>query len=256
MLGIELKDVSLIYPIYGANSRSFKTKIINVATGGRLNRDSGNITVEALKGISFQLEKGDRLALIGNNGAGKSTLLKVIAKIYEPTKGYVHIKGRESCLFDIMMGMDQELNGYENIKLRGIILGLQNSEIRRIVPLVEEFAELGDFIKMPIKTYSSGMKVRLAFGIIVNIFSEILLIDEIINVGDIQFMEKAKRHMQNLIRTSDIMVLSTHDLQAIRELCNKVLWLEQGKIKQYGSVEEVLPVYQNRASECLLTNGI
>lgn len=243
MVEIELDNVFLNYPIYGINARSLKTTILDYATGGRLIRGGGSIEVEALKKITFQLKKGDRLALIGRNGAGKSTLLKTIAKIYEPTMGHVRVKGRTSCLFDIMMGMDHELNGYENIKLRGLILGLSNLEIKRVIPKVEEFAELGGFMKMPLKTYSSGMKVRLAFGIIVNVFSEILLIDEVINAGDIQFMEKAKKHMINLIHSSDILVLSTHDTHSIREFCNKALWLEEGAIKHYGLIEEVLPKY-------------
>lgn len=247
MVQIELDKVSLVYPVYGADARSLKTTILQFATGGRIDRDSSKISVEALKEISLKLEKGDRLGLVGHNGAGKSTLLKVLAQIYEPTKGRVHIQGRVNSLFDIMIGMDQELNGYENIILRCLILGLSKNEAKKIVPHVEEFAELGDFMKMPIKTYSSGMRIRLAFGIIVNVFAEILLIDEIVNVGDARFMKKAKEHMQNLVRASDIMVLSTHDTQLMREFCTKGLWLEQGKIKCIGPLEEVLSSYlQNR----------
>jgi ABC-type polysaccharide/polyol phosphate transport system ATPase subunit len=244
MACVEIKNVSLMYPIYGSNARSFKATLINKATGGRLGQNSGSIVVEALKDVSFKLEKGDRLALIGHNGAGKSTLLKVLAHIYEPTKGFVNVKGRVNCLFDIMMGMDHELNGYENILLRGLILGLSKSEIRKIIPLVEEFSELGDFMKMPIKSYSSGMKVRLAFGIITNVFSEVLLIDEIVNVGDAKFIEKAKAQMKSLVHQSEFMVLSSHDTHVIREFCNKALWLEKGTVKFFGSVEEVFKIYQ------------
>jgi ABC-type polysaccharide/polyol phosphate transport system ATPase subunit len=243
MASIELQKVSLLYPVYGADARSFKTTLLNMATGGRLDRDSGNIMVEALKNVDLQLEKGDRLALLGHNGAGKSTLLKVLAQIYEPTSGYLKIQGQANCLFDIMMGMDHELNGYENIMLRGLILGLSKQEIRKIIPQVEEFGELGDFMKMPIKTYSSGMKLRLAYGVITSVFSEILLIDEIVNVGDAQFMEKAKNRMKSLVHQSDIMILSTHDVNIIKELCNKILWLEKGVIKCLGTVEEVLKIY-------------
>lgn len=246
MVKIELENVSLVYPVYGADARSLKTTMLHLATGGRIDRDSRSISVEALKEISLQLERGDRLALIGHNGAGKSTLLKVLAQIYEPTSGKVQIKGQVNALFDIMVGMDQELNGYENIIVRGLILGLSKAEIQKIVPRVAEFSELGDFMKMPIKTYSSGMKIRLAFGIIVNVFSEILLIDEIVNVGDARFMKKAKEHMQNLIRESEIMVLSTHDTQLILQFCNKGLWLEHGKIKSIGPIDEVLAAYHSK----------
>lgn len=241
---VELENVSLAYPVYGANSRSFKATLIKVATGGRLETSSTNVIVEALKDVSFRLEKGDRLALLGHNGAGKSTLLKVLAQIYEPTKGLVNVKGRVNCLFDIMMGMDHELNGYENITLRGLILGLSKAEIRKIIPQIEEFSELGDFMKMPIKSYSSGMKVRLAFGIITSVCSDILLIDEIVNVGDAQFIEKAKARIEGLINQSEFMVLSTHDTHLVKKLCNKALWLEHGNVKCFGSVEEVLKIYR------------
>lgn len=245
MAYVEVKNVSLAYPVYGSNARSFKATLINKATGGHLGQNSGSVVVEALKDVSFKLEQGDRLALIGHNGAGKSTLLKVLAHIYEPTKGIVNVNGRVNCLFDIMMGMDHEMNGYENILLRGLILGLSKPEIRKIIPKVEAFAELGDFMKMPIKSYSSGMKVRLAFGIITNIFSEILLIDEIVNVGDTKFLEKAKTQMKDLVHQSEFMVLSSHDTRVIQEFCNKALWLEKGSVQFFGSVEEAFKMYRS-----------
>lgn len=244
MACVEVENVSLTYPIYGTNARSFKATLLNLATGGRLERGDKSVIVEALKGVSFKLEKGDRLALLGHNGAGKSTLLKVLANIYEPTKGVVNVKGRTNCLFDIMMGMDHELNGYENITLRSLILGLSKQEVRKIIPQVEEFAELGDYMKMPIKSYSSGMKVRLAFGLITHVFSEVLLIDEIVNVGDAKFIEKATAQMYKLINQSEFMVLSTHDTHIVKKLCNKALLLENGALKYMGGVEEALTMYQ------------
>jgi ABC-2 type transport system ATP-binding protein/lipopolysaccharide transport system ATP-binding protein len=244
MAFIEVENVSLTYPIYGSNARSFKTALVNIATGGRIDKNNGSIAVEALKDVSFHLEKGDRLALIGHNGAGKSTLLKVLAKIYEPTTGVVNVEGRTNCLFDIMMGMDHELNAYENILLRGLILGLSKLEVRKIVPKVEEFAELGDFMKVPIKSYSAGMKVRLAFGIITCVSSEILLIDEIVNVGDAKFIEKAKMQMKNLVAQSEFMVLSTHDINVSKEFCNKALLLDKGSIRFFGHIEDALNQYK------------
>lgn len=239
MAHIELEDVSLVYPVYGVNARSLKKSLLNIAVGGRLSQEKGCVEVEALKDISFKLQSGDRLGIIGHNGAGKTSLLKVLAQIYEPTQGTVRISGQTSCLFDIMMGLDQELTGYENILLRGLILGLSKPEIKKIVPDIEEFAGLGQFMKMPIKTYSAGMMVRLAFGIVTSISCDILLVDEIVNVGDAGFMEKAKKRMEDLIHRSDIMVLSTHDHQIIKEFCNKVLWLEKGHIKFFGDIDEV-----------------
>ena len=238
MAHIELEKISLTYPIYGADARSLKTSMINFATGGRLDGASGLVKVEALKNINLRLEDGDRLGLIGHNGAGKTTLLKVLAQIYEPTSGTLKISGRTNCIFDIMMGMDVELTGYENITLRGLILGLSKQEIKRAIPDIEEFAQLGDFIKMPVKSYSAGMLIRLAFGIITSISSDILLVDEIVNVGDAQFMDKAKTRITSLVHRSKIMVLSSHDNRVIKELCNKALVLDQGRIKFFGSIEE------------------
>ncbi len=232
-----------VYPIYGTNARSFKSALIHLATGGRISSNKGNIHVEALKDVSFTLEKGDRLALLGHNGAGKSTLLKVLAKIYEPTQGEVRVKGRVHCLFDIMMGMDHELNGYENITLRGLILGLSKQKIREIIPLVEDFTELGGFLKMPIKSYSAGMKVRLAFGIIMSVACEIFLIDEIVNVGDAKFLQKANAWMKRRVDECDAVVLSTHDTHIVKEFCNKALWLKEGQIQGFGTVDEVLKVF-------------
>ncbi|MBS0620519.1 MAG: ABC transporter ATP-binding protein [Verrucomicrobia bacterium] len=244
MAKISVEQLSLTYPVYGANSRSIKTALLHAATGGRINTGQTKILVEALKEVNFCLETGDRLALIGHNGAGKSTLLKVLAQIYEPSSGRVFVEGRSNCLFDIMMGMELELNAYENIRIRGLILGLSKEEIARITPDIEAFAELGDFMRVPIKAYSAGMKVRLAFAIITSIRSEILLIDEIVSVGDASFMQKAKERMRSLVHQADILVLSTHDHSVIREFCNKALWLEHGQIKQFGPVESVLSSYR------------
>ncbi len=240
MASIQLKDVSLAYPVYGASARRLTNTILSAAVGGRLLKDNGIVEVEALKNVNLTLKTGDRVGLIGHNGAGKTSLLKILAQIYEPTKGIANISSQANCLFDIMMGMDFELTGYENILLRGLILGLSKKECRKIMPDIEAFAELGEFMKMPIKTYSSGMLVRLAFGIITSIPSEILLIDEVVNVGDANFMGKAKARIVNLIHRSDIMVLSTHDLRLIREFCNKVVLLEKGKVKFYSDIDEII----------------
>ena len=237
---IELKDVSLDYPVYGTSSRSLKNKVLHLATGGRLNDDEKIVRVEALKNINLNLEVGDRLGLIGHNGAGKTSLLKVLAQIYEPSRGTVKITGKTNCLFDIMVGIDSSLTGYDNIFLRGLILGYTKQQIANAIPAIEEFAELGAYMRMPLKSYSSGMLLRLAFGIITSVRSEILLIDEIVNVGDARFIEKAKARMTSLIHESDIMVLSTHDNTTIKEFCNKALWLEKGEIKLFGPVDEVL----------------
>ena len=246
---IRLENIGLSYPIYGANARSFKSGIINIATGGRLQKNHGNIMVEALKDISFELQPGDRLGLVGHNGAGKTTLLKVLGQIYTPLQGKLQIEGRFNSLFDISMGFDSEATGYENILLRGMLLGLSRSESRALIPDIEAFAELGAFMQMPIKTYSAGMLVRLGFGTITSIPSEILLIDEVVNVGDASFKEKAKQRMLKLIAQAEIMVLSTHDLKTMQELCNKALWLEHGQVKMFGTVDTVFSAYQKALAQ-------
>lgn len=244
MAKIELENVFLEYPVYGTHSRSLKTSMLNFATGGRLNRNERTVKVEALKNIKLKLQDGDRLGLIGHNGAGKTSFLKLLAEIYEPTKGKVNISGRTNCLFDIMVGLDPGLTGYENIFVRGLIMGCSRQEIEKAIPQIEEFSELGAFLKMPLKTFSAGMVLRLAFGIVTSIHSEILLVDEVVNVGDARFMSKAKERMRSLIHQSDILVLSTHDHLLMKEFCNKALILSQGEIKHFGPVDEVLEFYK------------
>lgn len=247
MSHILLENVSLSYPVFGANGRSFKTGLVKMATGGTVGKTHHQLWIEALKNINLHLQSGDRLGLIGHNGAGKTTLLKVLAEIYEPTTGSISIQGRSSCLFDMMMGMDNESTGYENIVLRGLLLGLSRTSIKNLIPDIEAFAALGEFMKMPIKTYSSGMRIRLAFAIITSLPSDILLLDEVMNVGDVRFMEKAKVRMKNLIHKADILVLSTHDPLIMKEFCNKALWLEHGTIKAIGNIDTVLHQYQQEA---------
>lgn len=245
MAHLILNNVSLSYPVFGANGRSFKSGLFKMATGGAVAKNHNHVWVEALKNISLNIQSGDRVGLIGHNGAGKTTLLKLLAEIYEPTTGSISIQGRSNCLFDMMMGMDNESTGYENIMLRGLLLGLSRREVKALVPDIEAFADLGEFMKMPIKTYSSGMRVRLAFGIITSLPSDILLLDEVMNVGDAHFMEKAKVRMKNLIHKADILVLSTHDPLIMKEFCNRALWLEHGHIKFYGDIDETLEKYMN-----------
>jgi ABC-2 type transport system ATP-binding protein/lipopolysaccharide transport system ATP-binding protein len=249
MAHIELNDVSLVYPIYGTHSRSLKMSVLQAATGGKFIKDKPTVAVQALDTINFRLENGDRLGLIGHNGAGKTTLLKVLAKIYHPTSGKLHVSGKLNSLFDIMVGMDHGLTGYENIMLRGLILGLSKKQISHLTSEIEEFAELGEFLHLPLSSYSSGMLVRLGFAIITSISSEILLIDEVVSVGDARFIERAKERITSLIDQSHILVLSTHDHDVIKTFCNKVLWLEQGRIKMFGPTEEVFQQHSKPGSK-------
>ncbi len=238
MAFIELEHACLDYYLYGTSSRSFKSALLQAATGGILKKEENILKVQALKDITLKLEEGDRLGLIGHNGAGKSTLLRLLAKIYEPTSGKVEVSGLTNCLFDLLVGLDSSLTGYENIKLRGLISGLHPKLVQESIPQITDFAELGGFIHMPIKTYSAGMLVRLGFSIVTHINTEILLIDEVVSVGDAGFVTKAKQKMKDLINKTKIVVISTHDHNLIKEFCNRILCLEHGKVKFLGKTEE------------------
>lgn len=240
---IKLKNISLTYPVYGSSSRNFKTALINLATGGMIEKHNEIVHVKALNNISFTLNSGDKLAIFGHNGAGKSTLLKTIAQIYAPTQGSIELSGSTSCLFDLMMGMDPEITGKENIVLRARIAGLTKMQAEDLIYKVEEFAELGNFINMPFKTYSAGMQVRLAFGIITNIHAKIILIDEVINVGDQKFIKKAQDQIEKLVKNAEIMVLSTHDINTAKKFCNKGLLLKKGNLISFGKIEDILLDY-------------
>lgn len=246
MANINLNKVSISFPIYNVNARSFKKSFIRLATGGKVAEQSKHVVVNALQQISLSLTDGDRLGLIGHNGSGKSTLLRLIAQIYEPTSGTVEIEGRIFPMLDIMHGIEAEFTGVENILSRGTILGLNRSKIRQRIAEIAEFSGLGDYIHMPIRTYSSGMMVRLAFAISTTTHPEILLIDEIFGAGDANFMEKARQRMINLLEQSSIVVLTTHSNELIKEFCNKVLLLEGGQVKYFGNVEDGLKLYQQR----------
>lgn len=244
MVSVSLKNVSVEFPIYELNARSLKKQLIRLGTGGKLQtNDNKVITVKALDNISFSLEKGDRVGLVGHNGAGKSTLLRVLAKIYEPTAGSVHIRGRVAALLDVMLGMDPESTGDENILLSGIIRGLSSKEIAAKKAAIAEFAGLGDYLSVPVRTYSTGMRLRLAFSIATSIQSEVLVLDEIVGTGDAAFMQKAQQRFDDLIKRSEIVLLASHSNDMLRKFCNKILWLKAGQIAYFGAVEEGLALY-------------
>jgi len=243
---IQLNNIYIRYPIIGADSRSFKRKLVSLSTGGQIKEANKNthITVEALSEISFSLQKGDKLGLIGHNGAGKSTLLKVIAGIYEPCQGAINVTGIISSLLSLSVGMQMGATGYENIRMRCIMLGLSHDETKRIIKDVEEFTELGDYLSMPVKVYSSGMQVRLTFGIATAITPDILLLDEVVGAGDAQFIKKAQSRLDKLIKNSNILVLASHSNDLVKKFCNKALWLEHGKTRLFGNVNEVVNAYE------------
>ncbi|MFI4954343.1 MAG: ABC transporter ATP-binding protein [Gammaproteobacteria bacterium] len=257
MASIKLDQVSIDFPIYGIDTRSLKHQLLRVSTGGRFEGTQNQVvTVRALDNLSLNLEHGDRVGLIGHNGAGKSTLLRVLANIYPPTSGTVEIAGEISTLLDIMLGMELEATGYDNIVLRGLLQGLSYQQINVLRDEIAEFTELGDYLSMPVRTYSAGMKLRLAFAIATSITPEILIIDEVINAGDESFIRKAEKRIQQFIHSADIVVIASHSLNILKDLCNKVLWLEHGKVVFYGEISEGLQQYNEaNQSAALISEG-
>jgi len=211
--------------------------------GGQINRGESTVMVQALKDISFELKEGDRVALIGANGAGKSTLLKVLAGVLEPLQGRAEIQGEIVALFNIMLGMDQDATSYENIRLRGMYLGLAPKTIEKHIQDIADFSDLGEFLYMPIRTYSRGMHVRLAFAVSTAIVPEILLMDEMIGAGDAAFIEKANKRREKFLDATKVMVIATHSKEVVMKWCNKGILLHNGQIKAFASTEEVYERY-------------
>jgi ABC-2 type transport system ATP-binding protein/lipopolysaccharide transport system ATP-binding protein len=243
MSSIVLDQVSVVFPIYSAGSRSLKNAMLSATTGGRIGKDSNHLVIQALDEFSWQLNDGDRVALIGHNGAGKTTLLRVLAGIFEPIAGTVRIEGRVTPMFDVSLGIDPESTGYENIILRGLYLGLSRAEIMARRESVAEFTELGPFLNLPVRTYSAGMQARLAFAMATCIEPDILLLDEGIGAGDADFLAKANERLDQFIQKAGILVLASHSVDLVRKLCNKAILMEHGKLVYSGDVAAVLHEY-------------
>ena len=239
---IKMKDVNLYYPSTTYNATTLKEEVFSRL---RLQKKRENLNdVHALKDFNLELNEGDKLGIIGHNGAGKSTLLKTIAGIYPIESGEITINGNIRSLFELSLGFEFEATGRENIMYRGLLLGESPKVIKEKEQEIIDFADIGDFIEYPIKSYSSGMLVRLAFAISTSIQGDIILLDEIIGAGDAKFYVKAKERMLNLMNSAKILVLVSHDLTTIKEICNKVILVEKGKIIKSGDTEEVLSYYR------------
>ena len=240
-----LREVALDIPIFDVSARSLKKRVMRLGRRNRIAEDStGIVVVRALKGVNLRLTAGDRLGLIGHNGAGKSTLLRVMAGIYVPTAGDVSITGKAVPLLDISLGMDDQSSGRQNIRLRGLLLGMSDEEIEAKTEDIAEFTELGDYLDLPLRTYSSGMRLRLAFAIATAVDADILLLDEVIGVGDAAFQLKAARRLAELHARAEIVVLAIHNNQTLRATCNKALWLDNGRPVALGPVDEVVSRYE------------
>ena len=241
---LRLRDVSVEFPIYSGGSRSLKKLLFNRTTQGNLARDARDrITVQALSDVTLDIANGDRLAIIGANGAGKSTLLKVLAGIYSPTRGHMHASGRVSALLTATVGLNPDATGRENIITRGMFMDVHPREMRARVDEIADFTELGYYIDMPVRTYSSGMMVRLCFAVATSIPPQILLMDEWIAAGDAGFLAKARQRMVDFLSGASILALASHSLPLLQEWCNRAVLLDHGRITAMGSVEEVAAFY-------------
>ena len=233
---VEVKDLHIIYK--GLKKMSIKQSI----TKFKINRLE---TFEALKGINFNLEKGKILGIIGKNGRGKSTLLRAIAGIFAPDSGTIDLKGNSVSLLSIGAGFQNKLTGFENIILSGLLLGFSEETVRKKIPEIIEFSELGDFIYKPVRTYSSGMYSKLAFSISAILETDIMLIDEVLSVGDIHFREKSGKRMQEIIKDeSKTVIIVSHSMGTIKDLCDEVLWINDGVMMEHGDTQTVCEHYE------------
>ena len=244
-VGLRMEDVTVDFPIYSLAARSLKNRLLRAGPGGNIERNANQrLRVRALEAVTLAFERDDRVALIGNNGAGKTTLLRVLAGAYEPTRGQVWRQGQTASLLNVSLGIDLEATGYENILMRGLLLGLTPNQVRERTAEIEEFTELGDYLAMPVHTYSAGMRLRLAFAVCTCGQPDILLMDEWFSAGDAAFVKKVRRRLEEFVGRSGILVLASHNLILLKRICTKGVLLEAGRVKASGPIDEVVDVYQ------------
>jgi ABC-type polysaccharide/polyol phosphate transport system ATPase subunit len=240
MTSLELDNVSLVFRVRQNRRIPLKDFIVK-----RMFRRSVNpfMEIRALQNITLSIREGDRLGIVGHNGAGKSTMLKLLAGIYPPTSGERRVNGQISSLFDLVLGFEPEASGWENIAYRGYLQGETPRTLRAKLDEIAEFSELGEFLNSPVRHYSSGMLVRLAFAVATAIDPEILLVDEVLSAGDLAFQKKCRRRMEEMIDRAHLIVMVSHDLDALARFCNRAIWLDHGTIRLAGSTQEVLAAY-------------
>lgn len=235
---ISFNNVTIQYPIYNSRTMSLRHQLVRISTGGRIETESGHIPiVTALKDINFDLKKGDAVGLIGHNGAGKSTLLRTMAGVYTPIHGTITREGRVATVIELGTGMDPELPGYENIIRMSKLLGMSNAEIEKNCSEIETFTQLGEFLELPVRTYSTGMAMRLMFAIATSTQPDILLVDEMFGTGDAEFQVQAKKRMEELIRSVGIFVFASHSTEMIAQYCNRFFFLEHGTMREISRAE-------------------
>jgi ABC-2 type transport system ATP-binding protein len=243
LVSITAKDACVDFPIFDAKSRSLKKTVIGLV-GGNIDSAAKVPVIEALRDITLNLEHGARVGLVGHNGAGKSTLLRLLAGIYEPTRGIAEVRGRVAPVFDLGVGMDPEISGLENIIVRGLFLGMTRKEMEDRIDDIADFTELGDFLRMPLRTYSTGMRIRLALGVVTSIDPEILILDEGIGAVDAAFLQKSKKRLAELVERAGLLVFASHSDEFLRDLCDTAIWMEHGRIREQGEIEAVLRAYK------------
>jgi ABC-type polysaccharide/polyol phosphate transport system ATPase subunit len=242
---IQLDQVGLRFQVRRFGRISLKEYLLH----GLFRRSKqATFTVHALEGIDLRVDEGDRMGVIGPNGAGKSTLLKLLAGIYPPTAGRRIVRGRISSLFDIALGFEPDASGWENIKYRGYLQGESPRSIRGKMQAIADFSELGDFLNMSVRYYSSGMMVRLAFSIATAIEPEIMIVDEVLAAGDLAFQTKARERIRTLMSSARAVIVVSHDLESLRTLCDRAVWLDHGRIHRAGPINEVIDAYVRDAT--------
>lgn len=249
-IGIDLDNITLEYPVHNYSSLSLKSALVSLASTGAISRRAASsVTVRSIDGLSLRLRRGDRLAVIGGNGAGKTSLLKVISGIYDPTSGQRRVHGRVTTLLGTGFGLDEEATGYQNIILGGIALGYTRRQMIDSFDEIAAFTQLGDFLNMPLRTYSAGMRAQLAFGIATCREPDILIIDEGIGAGDAQFMKKANARVDKLVSSNNILVMASHSEEILEQFCNKCLYMQRGRPLFFGDFEEGMEMYKRDYSQ-------
>ncbi|KAB2722331.1 ABC transporter ATP-binding protein [Brucella sp. ZJ1_1] len=244
MSAIKLQNVCVEFPIYNSSSRSLKNRVLSIATGGKIERRTDRLViVRGLDNVSLAFRDGDRVGLIGHNGSGKTTLLRVLSGIYTPTHGSAVIDGHCVSLININLGIDPDATGRENIRLRSAMMGMPPEEIAEKFDQIADFSGLGEFLDVPFRTYSSGMQLRLAFATSTAVRPEILIMDEWLSTGDEDFKDRANARMRDLVDSTKILVLASHSKELMEKNCNRVIWLEHGRVKMDGTPAEILPLY-------------
>lgn len=238
---IELSDVSLRFVNYADKQHSLKRAVLDLV----LRRESAAPKAEfwALRGINLKIHQGERVGIVGGNGAGKSTLLRMLARIYPPSGGRIEIRGNVAPLIEMGAGFNPELSGTDNIVFNGAMLGFSKSQMLAKAQGIYEFTGLSEFAALPLKYYSSGMYMRLAFAIATEVHPDILLIDEALGVGDAAFLEKAKARLRGLVERSKVVIIVSHDLASLREFCNRGVWIQHGQLLADGPIDDVIDQY-------------